>query len=58
MQKRDRGRVSPDCAPARRPEVTVPEIYQIIVECRDEKDQQKVYERMRAEGYRCRVLTL
>ena len=41
-----------------RPEVVVPESYQVVVECRDEEDQQAVYERMRSEGYRCRVLTL
>jgi hypothetical protein len=44
------------CSP--RPEVKVPESYQVVVECRDEEDQQSVFERMRAEGYRCRVLTL
>jgi hypothetical protein len=41
-----------------RPEVVLPESYQVVVECRDEEDQQTVYERMRSEGYRCRVLTL
>jgi hypothetical protein len=40
------------------PEVHVPECYQVVVECRDEEDQQAVFERLRAEGYRCRVLTL
>jgi hypothetical protein len=40
------------------PEVTIPESYQVVVECRDESDQQTVFEKMRAEGYRCRVLTL
>jgi hypothetical protein len=39
-------------------EVRVPECYQVVVECRDEDDQQSVFERMRAEGYKCRVLTL
>jgi hypothetical protein len=41
-----------------RPEVNVPECYQVVIECHDEADQQVVFERMRAEGYRCRVLTL
>jgi hypothetical protein len=41
-----------------RPEILVPESYQVVVECRDELDQQTIYERMRSEGYRCRVLTL
>jgi hypothetical protein len=41
-----------------RPEVDVPESYQVVVECSDEEDQQAIYTRMRSEGYRCRVLTL
>jgi hypothetical protein len=44
--------------PTDRPEVTVPGSYQVVVECVDEDDQHAVYERIRAEGYRCRVLTL
>ncbi len=43
---------------ADRPEVVVPESYQVVVECRDEEDQQTIFERMRSEGYKCRVLTL
>jgi hypothetical protein len=39
-------------------DIAIPESYQVVVECRDVDDQQSVYERMRAEGYRCRVLTL
>ena len=41
-----------------RPEVIVPECYQVVVECRDEEDQQQVFGEMRERGYRCRVLTL
>ncbi|MCC7475035.1 MAG: ParB N-terminal domain-containing protein [Pirellulales bacterium] len=40
------------------PAVNVPECYQVVVECADEEDQRAVFERMREEGYRCRVLTL
>ena len=47
-----------ETGPHDRPEVDVPESYQVMVECRDEEDQQHVYERLRSEGYRCRVLTL
>jgi hypothetical protein len=39
-------------------EVDIPESYHVVIECRDEEDQQAVFERMAAEGYRCRVLTL
>jgi ParB/Sulfiredoxin domain len=45
-------------AATERPEVIVPESYQVVVECCDEKEQKTIYERMRSEGYRCRVLTL
>lgn len=41
-----------------RPEVAIPESYQVVVECDDEADQQAVFTRMREEGYKCRVLTL
>lgn len=40
------------------PEVQIPESYQVVVECEGETQQQQVYERMRSEGFRCRVLTL
>jgi hypothetical protein len=40
------------------PEFTIPESYQVVVECRDETEQESIYERMRAEGYQCLVLTL
>jgi hypothetical protein len=41
-----------------REEVAIPESWQVVVECRDEADQREIFERMRGEGYRCRVLTL
>jgi hypothetical protein len=41
-----------------RPEIAIPEAWQVVVECESEADQQAVFERMRAEGYRCRVLVL
>jgi len=40
------------------PEVDVPEAFQVVIECRDEAQQQEVYERMTAEGFRCRLLTI
>jgi len=36
----------------------VPEIYEVVIECRHEREQRAVFERMRGEGFRCRVLTL
>ena len=41
-----------------RPGVAIPELHQVVVECRDERQQQQLYEQLREEGYRCRVLTL
>lgn len=38
--------------------VEIDPLHQVVVECADEADQRSVYERMRGEGYRCRVLTL
>jgi len=39
-------------------DVVIPESWQVVVECRDEADQREIFERMRGEDYRCRVLTL
>jgi ParB-like chromosome segregation protein Spo0J len=39
-------------------EISIPESYQVVIQCTDEDDQQRVFEQMRAQGYRCRVLTL
>lgn len=36
----------------------LPESFQVVVECRDEEEQRAVYERLAAEGYTCRLLTL
>jgi hypothetical protein len=43
---------------AERGEVEIPESWQVVVECSSEEEQQEVYERMCAEGFKCRVLTL
>lgn len=32
--------------------------YQVLVHCRDEAEQQAVFERLRSEGYECRVLVI
>jgi hypothetical protein len=40
------------------PARAVPEIYEVIIQCRHEREQRAVYERMRGEGFQCRVLTL
>jgi len=38
--------------------VNIPEAFQVVVECRDEAQQQELFERFRAEGLRCKLLTL
>jgi len=40
------------------PEVDVPEVYQVVVECCDETEQQSVYQRLIDEGLKCRLLML
>lgn len=40
------------------PEIDLPECYQVVVECRDAEQQESIYQRMKGEGIRCRVLTL
>jgi ParB-like chromosome segregation protein Spo0J len=38
--------------------ITIPETYEIIVECRDEADQKRIFEKLKLEGYKLRILTL
>ncbi|TWT85578.1 hypothetical protein Pla123a_03850 [Posidoniimonas polymericola] len=44
--------------PANLPDLDIPETYQVVVDCRDEAEQFEVYQAMREEGRKCRVLTL
>jgi ParB-like chromosome segregation protein Spo0J len=39
-------------------EVAIPETFQVVVACRDEDDQQHVFEQLTGEGYECRLLML
>jgi ParB-like chromosome segregation protein Spo0J len=39
-------------------EPEVPALFQIVVECENESQQQEVYDRLTTEGFKCRVLTL
>jgi ParB-like chromosome segregation protein Spo0J len=39
-------------------EARIPDIYQVVVECRSEEEQQTVYESLKAEGHRCRLMSL
>jgi hypothetical protein len=39
-------------------EVHIPESFQVLVDCKDESQQRALFERMTAEGYTCKVLTM
>lgn len=54
--RRELGDESQDLAPP--PEVEIPASYQVVIEVSDESQQEQVYERLRGEGFKCRVLTL
>ncbi|HUY34662.1 MAG TPA: hypothetical protein VMV69_18095 [Pirellulales bacterium] len=43
---------------SRNAEPNLPESWQVVIQCRDEDQQREVYERMTAEGFKCRVLVL
>ncbi len=48
----------PDDLSGKKDSVTVPETWELIIECKDESEQQRFFEKLKAEGYRLRILTL
>ena len=38
--------------------VSIPATYEIIVECKDESDQKRIFDALKTEGYKLRILTL
>ena len=38
--------------------LSIPETYELIVECRDEADQKRIFDKLSLEGYKLRILTL
>jgi hypothetical protein len=38
--------------------LTIPETYEIIVECKDEANQKSIFDKLKSEGYKLRILTL
>jgi hypothetical protein len=43
----------------RRPrEITIPTLFQLVIECRDENQQRELYEKLTAAGHTCKVMTL
>jgi hypothetical protein len=45
-------------APESAEEIPIPEAFQVVIECRDEDQQRGLFERLKGEGYRCRLLNL
>jgi hypothetical protein len=45
-------------APAKNRPRQVPDLYQVIVECRDEAEQRELFERMRHENRKVKLLVL
>jgi len=41
-----------------RPEVSIPEIFQILVSCQDEDEQREIFEQLTADGRSCRIVNL
>ncbi len=39
-------------------EIDIPDLHQVVVECDNERQQESLFEQLRSEGYRCRVMTL
>lgn len=37
---------------------TIPETYELIIECKDEADQKQIFDKLTSEGYKLRILTL
>lgn len=44
--------------PPREKSENIPEIYEIIITCKDESEQQKEFEKLKEQGYKVRVLIL
>jgi hypothetical protein len=38
--------------------VTIPATYKLIIECKDEANQKSIFEKLKSEGYKLRILTL
>jgi hypothetical protein len=38
--------------------VSIPATYEIIVECKDETDQKRIFDKLKLEGFKLRILTL
>jgi hypothetical protein len=39
-------------------EITIPTLFQLVIQCRDENQQRELYEQLTAAGHTCKVMTL
>lgn len=49
---------TPTATRSPKPEPKIPELYQVVVQCTDENDQRRLYERLTAEKRTCRLIVL
>jgi ParB-like chromosome segregation protein Spo0J len=52
------GAVNETLPPAAADSVELSDGYQVVVDCDDEQQQREVYERLKSEGYACRLMVL
>ena len=52
------GEKLPEDSDDRELSLTIPETYEIIVECNGEAQQKQIFEKLKSEGYKLRILTL
>ena len=49
---------TPNSAPKEIKDVDYEDSYKVIVDCKDEQDQERVYEMMEEQGYTCKVISM
>jgi ParB-like chromosome segregation protein Spo0J len=52
------GAVSENLPPGEEASVDLADGYQVVIDCDDEDEQREVYERLKSEGYTCRLMVL
>jgi hypothetical protein len=45
-------------SPAPAPRPAPPDLYQVVIECRNEQQQRELFDRLRREGFKVRLLVL
>jgi len=47
-----------ECRKLRQRDAGPPDLYQVVIECRDEEQQRELFERLKGEGFKVRLLVL